>query len=119
MTVTIDALLAAGYRKFHDTFERQKMGDWYRASYQKRVTDQYGTRYFITINHSVMPARALLGQSETNMFTPSHQFRRDGITFNVSMQWDSVIDPDQVEAFFADLWEKMRLDYYEEVAMEI
>jgi len=113
MTLTVEDLLAAGYQTFHDSHAASKLPDWYQASYQKRFTDPLGIRYFITIVHNVMPANfSRSGLPSKTFFTPSNQFSRGGVTFNVEMlHYTESLD--QVESFFADLWESMHLDYYE------
>jgi hypothetical protein len=111
MAFTAEDLLVAGYKRYHDSMEASKMGDWYQASYQKRIVDERGTRYFITVTHNHM--RAIRDHAETHFFTPSNQFSSGDRTINIQMQprpTDTVAD---VETFFADLWVTMRLDYYE------
>ena len=105
-----EILLSAGYKNFHDRMSADKLGEWYRASYQKRVSDETGTRYFITIRHGVMPAMS--GQPSREFFTPENQFAKGGTTFNIEMlHHDESLE--QVEAFFAEMWATLRLDYYE------
>jgi len=108
--ITLGALLSVGYNQFHDRSAADRLGEWYRASFQKRVRDEFGTRYFITIRHGVMPAMS--GSPARDFFTPENQFTKDGTTFNVEMlhHRESL---EQVEAFFDHLWTTLRLDYYE------
>ena len=108
--MTPQTLLGAGYTQFHDRMAEDSLGEWYRASYQKRVRDKFGTRYFITIRHSVIPA--MFGNPQRNSFAPENQFTKDGTTFNVEMLHHNE-SVEQVEAFFDHLWTTLRLDYYE------
>jgi len=88
------------------------MGDWYRGSYQKRLADDDGIRYFTTITHSVIPPRPLHGEYGTlDLFAPLVQLKRGDLTFNVEMvsHGESVR---QMEAFFAEMWTTMRLDHH-------
>ena len=114
MTLTPQLLLTNGYMKFHDPSAAARMTDWYQASYQKRVRDDKGTRYFITISHSVMPAGwSGRDNAEQHFFTPSNQFNKGDITFNIDMIYHNHT-LDEVEQFFHDLWEKMELDRYDD-----
>jgi hypothetical protein len=106
--VTPQELVSAGYAKVYDTTAELQLGGWYRDSYQKHITDEVGMRYFITIAYGIMPHN----DHASPFFTPTSQFRKDGIVFNVEMLWHGETR-EQVEAFFAELWSTMRLDYYE------
>lgn len=107
--ITTQVLLDAGYKPFFDRTETQVLGDWYRVSYQKRVRDDVGTRYFITIVHGVMPPHG--DNPEAPFYTPKDQFTRNGQTFNVEILHPKTLG--DIESFYADLWTTMRLDYYE------
>lgn len=112
MPITIETMLAAGYRHFlHNQADA-----WYRGSYQKRFSDARGTRYFITIVHSVIPAHA--GGAAMDSFSATNQLKSDGMTFNVqALYHDESID--KVETFYREMWEKLRLEYYEENETEV
>ena len=108
--MTPETLLATGYAQFHDRMAETSLGEWYLASFQKRVRDEFGTRYFITIRHAVIPE--ISGNPRRNSFTPANQFTKDGTTFNVEMlHHDESLE--QIEAFFDSMWTTLRLDYYE------
>lgn len=106
----VQTLLDNGYRPYQDTMAQQNLQDWYRATYQRRVTDEHGTRYFINIHHGVAPPRN--GEPERPFFEPHNQFQRTGTTFNIMMLHHNETLT-EVEAFFAELWTTMKLDYYE------
>lgn len=108
--LTPEILLTAGYRQFTDPSGADRLGDWYRASYQKQVWDDVGLRYFITVRHGIAPAHA--GNPARAFFTPANQFTVGGTVFNVEMlHHDESLA--EVEAFFERMWTTMRLDYYE------
>ena len=108
--LTPEILLAAGYKPFTDHFSRHNLGDWYRGSFQKRVTDDVGTRYFISIVHGVMPEHG--GNPTRLFFTPDAQFTRGDVTFDVKMHV-RYHDLPAVEGFFEEMWTSMKIDYYE------
>jgi hypothetical protein len=95
--ISVSALLEAGYQHYHGPFG---------ALYQKRVYDATGLRYHVTIEHGVRPP------GTTEYFAPKDQFTRNGIVFNTELLLHSETIA-EIEAFYADLWEAMRLDYYE------
>jgi len=111
--MTVDDLIAAGYKPFTDFTKVQSLGDWYRNSYQKRFTDAAGTRYFITICHAIIVIPNRVPPSDpSDSFSASNQFTKGDMAFNVDMLYhDETLD--QVETFFHDLWTNMKLDYYE------
>lgn len=110
--MTVDDLIAAGYMKFFDSQKARSLGDWYQTSYQRRVMDAVGTRYFITISHSLI---TMPGHETRESFEASNQFTlggENGQTFEVTMLYHNETR-EQMEKFFHDLWTNMRLDYYE------
>jgi hypothetical protein len=105
--ITVQELLAAGYSRYQHPLKKDDEG--YIGSYQKRVDDAYGKRYFINFDHSrlVMP-----GRCDAEWLTPSGQMTSEGVTFDLDMVGNDYT-LEQVEAFFAKMWVKMGCDYYE------
>lgn len=114
--ITVDNLVAAGYKRFTDSFERDKMPDWYVDSFQKRFRDERGTRYFITVAVHKTPLNVLLQSPQLPdfMFSPSEQFIIDEednrINISLLLGEDSTIE--WMEAQFLNLW--MFYGYYYE-----
>jgi hypothetical protein len=109
--LTTEILVAAGYRPFPDRMAAEKLEDWYRCSYQKRIRDEIGTRYFITFLHGVVPAKHNHGE-ERAFFTPSNQFNKGSLTFNLEVLVHNQT-LEEIEHFFEETWTTMKLDYYE------
>ena len=110
--MTPDDLLRAGYERFHDPLAAQALGDWYRGSYQRRITDNVGIKYFITIRHSIVPPQ--FGDTGSRyVFTAENQFTRGGMVMNIELL-DGAESIEQIEEFFAELWCNLHLDYYEQ-----
>ena len=106
----ISDLLKGGYLYYHDTSSFQKYGASYLGSYQRSFSDDLGTRYFITVDHGFIPANN--GFARREFFAMFHQFNGNGITFNVELLYnDETLE--EMERFFENLWNKMRLDYFE------
>lgn len=107
-----------GYKPFFDPNEGDQHKEFpglYLGSVQKRVTDEIGTRYFITMTMFDM------GQLPTKMkipFKPSAtvQFHvKDGFgqTINVEVSDESI---DVIEQMLDDIWTKVGYGYYERSA---
>jgi hypothetical protein len=101
MAITVQTLLDAGYHKFHDRFTSEKMGHWYHGSYQRRVCDNFGTKYFITINHNIVPELQNDNDSDNK-----------GFVFNIELM-SSDHSLKAMEDWVERLWTTMKLDYYE------
>ncbi|MGE4057069.1 MAG: hypothetical protein AB7F99_19970 [Vicinamibacterales bacterium] len=101
-------LLAAGYRNFNDRTKLASLGTAYQGSYQKRFDDSVGKRYFITFNH----ARLSNGRDSWESMTAAAQFTRGDSVCNIDLlnRNESLAE---TEAFFAEMWEKMRFEHYE------
>jgi hypothetical protein len=107
--MTIEDLLAAGYQSFQDPTKRASLGDYYRGSFQKSFHDALGERYAITVTHGLFPAS--VDRPVQPFFSPLVQFHQHDTTFNVEMLRHQETLA-QIEAFFAELWQAMRLSYY-------
>lgn len=103
--------VAAGFKKHtSDPLNRDK--DGYITSFQKRVTDDRGTRYFI----DVAQFRFILpGRCDMEHYGITGQFCRNGgkQTFNVDMFSSGVESVVDIEEFFDAMWRGLKCDYYE------
>lgn len=107
--ISMENLEEAGYRRFIDSFERDKLPEWYIASFQKRFDDEQGKRYFITVAVFRSPAWA----QETApwiaeyLYQPRDQFIIDDEDNRMSVELlvreDHTIE--WMEAQFQNLWE--------------
>ncbi|MHC2016275.1 hypothetical protein [Methylobacterium sp. CM6247] len=118
-TLWREDFLVAGYKPYRDGLkdsgERHTPIDdrMYQGSVQKRVRDYRGTRYFINVDlYDFTKARQ--DGLEHRSVGPNVQFSvRDDMdeTVDVSgVQGDTIAE---IEAFFANLWSRMRWGYYE------
>ena len=107
--ITPEVLAAAGYWRFtNNPLERHK--PTYVASYQKRFDDEHGKRYFITFDehHFDWPD----GGDQISMECNAHM-TRDGATFELQSVQTFNSTLACLEAFVADVWEKLGCEYYE------
>ncbi len=107
--MNVDDLLQAGFRKINDPSSSKRYGEDHSGSYQKRVEDDEGVRYHVTVVHLRLVLRT---RPPEEFFCPSVQFSRDGTTFNVDMLHvaETVAG---IEAFYDDVWNSMKPDYYD------
>jgi hypothetical protein len=96
------SLVAVGFRRFDDPMHRDQ---FHRGSYQFRVEDEVGTRYFVNVVHYVLPA---IGKS----FQAEVQFTRGEETVNLSY-FATNRTVEQTLAFFAQAWSALSFDHYE------
>lgn len=108
--ITASLLLAAGYSVFHDPFNAALMGAAYQNSFQLRFYDRLGIRYVIAVHHGFAPPHP--DWRAGHFYSPVVQFTRDGRRFTVELlpRGETV---GALEAFILELWQTMRLDYFE------
>jgi hypothetical protein len=104
--ITADQLLATGYRKSICDGSKQ----FTNVLYQKRIDDECGKRYFINVWE--WDNRMHVGVPNDFSYQAEGQFK-DGCdnTFNIELLTNDSIE--QVEAFFADTWERLGYAHYE------
>lgn len=108
--LTSESLRTAGYREWHDRTMAEAAGEAYVATFQKRITDDVGVRYWITATH----LRAIHDQwsedASRNVFTVHTQMIKNETEFGaeITRGAESVAD---VEAFFDGMWRDMGCGY--------
>jgi hypothetical protein len=105
-----DDFKAAGWLSYRDSLKDRDAG-FYQGSWQKRVRDENGTRYFINVNLWHFPAHP----DDRKSAAAEVQFSEVGEERNVVnvtplRTFGSI---DEIEAYFADVWAKLGLGYYE------
>lgn len=106
-------LIRHGFKKFTNQLEKSSVG--YIYSYQLRVDDDKGKKYFIDVDlydYNLTPFVKTVPKSFLEDLRPQFyaQFNSKGETFNV--EWLEK-DVEGAIAFFERLWQSMRCDYYE------
>jgi len=107
--ITPSLLMAAGYKTWTNSFKKNDTS--YRGSFQKRVTDERGTRYFINFEHSHFTYHD--GRGDMESVVCEAQFSRGGVTFNVETIQGFDITLEQTETLIGDIWTGAKCDYYE------
>jgi len=113
-----DDFEAAGYRPYSDSMKGRGEENilpserMYQGSMQKRVVDEFGTRYFVNVDFydfsRVRPAsQASRSLSAHVQFSILNEMRR---VVNVEGVDGS---PAEIEEFFANLWSQMQWGHYE------
>lgn len=105
VSTTADDLRAAGYKPFR---EGMKEGAFYEGSWQKRIDDERGKRYFISVSMWNFPEHRYSAQAECQFHELDDM---NGDFCNVSHSMGAGIPA--MEEFFAKMWEKMGFGYYE------
>lgn len=114
--LTNENLLAAGYKRFNSSREGIKGGDY---GYQKRIYDEQGIRYHITIYvYDWRPYKdngALTDCSDFG-FQPEVQYQHSTVYPTVTMTYfdDDSTTVETMEQFFYAAWVFMERPYYEE-----
>jgi hypothetical protein len=98
-------LEAAGYTPFRDPM---KKGSYYDGSWQKRIEDVHGKRYFITVSLWSPPGYAPAAEAECQFHERDEM---KGFYCNVTHSMEGGIVA--MERFFRDMWERMEFGYYE------
>lgn len=101
------SLLDNGYKIFKENNKNAIRG------FQKKITDNLGVRYFITIYHynhreQLQISTAPIGDS----YTTESQFDFGEKTSNLSY-WGNNQNINDIEDFFYKFWSSMSPDYYE------
>jgi hypothetical protein len=109
-------LKEANYKWFKDNWKNSVRG------FQKKITDELGTKYFITgyhYNHSKQLNRPELENRDSYMFDV--QFTLDkGKTIDITFSADFLVNSyrdittlKEVEDFYEKTWNNMKAEYYE------
>ena len=110
-------LEAAGFKPFMDSLKKMSMGKWYDSSWQKRVDDDTGIKYFVNVTVSSMPLKFDDSNEEISFsHSPDVQFTtagREAITFNVEMLPKHNLTISEMEEFFENMWVDMYVRHYE------
>ena len=104
MSITEQALLARGYRKFEAASVTMPYADYF---YQKRIVDEAGTKYFIEVVHYPLKAEHRLPESWQCGMTVSGT----GYHYEFKQHWATDIErcEQRCEVFF----QTMGCEYYE------
>jgi len=106
--VNVENLQAHGYKPYSQGNLKQKFADSYIGSFQKRIDDQEGKKYFINVNQFTFDLPIM--NKETYDF--SCQFtNRDGKHVNVSLHWEPTMTISYIESFYEEMWQNMKFDY--------
>lgn len=89
------ALVAAGYREFRSGTEAGKSDSWYDTSFQLRVDDHLGKKYFINVHIFRVPAHTLAGNPQIASMT------RDGLMFQAEVQFTIDADGDRLDVSYS------------------
>jgi hypothetical protein len=101
-----DDFAAAGYKPYHDFIKGRPEDRFYKGSWQRRIIDDRGTRYFINVNlYEFDGTRA--ASAEVQFHTLDD---REGDAINIDRRVNAI---PEIEAFFAEVWEKLGCGYYE------
>jgi hypothetical protein len=99
----------AGYKKFHQTFHNN--ADF---GLQKLIHDEKGKRYYITVFVYDWTKYPQFQHIHPFGFQPEVQFKLpSGIYLDVSQLVNNDTTVKQIEYTFAEIFEKMRCDYYD------
>jgi len=104
--LTVQTLLDHGYRKINTPLVSVDITlPGLVETYQKRVEDDHGVRYYLNVRHTQITSGMSL-----EILEPHVQFERQGTVVNVQMlQREESLD--QVEAYFEEMWTGMGMDY--------
>jgi hypothetical protein len=112
-------LIDNGYRWFKDNLKSSIRG------FQKRITDEKGTKYFITGYHYNFHTQGYVDESEDRdsySFTAQFNIITDGVekTIDISLgsdfihnEWRKLCTLKEAEEFFENSWNTMKCEYYE------
>lgn len=109
MVINQENLIKSGYSQFESCLNKDN--EMYLKSYQKKIVDEKGIKYFITIDfYDLSTVNKTLGiQFQTHV-----QFNsKSGFTFDVSGLNDKKITIAELEAFYEKVWSNMDCEYYE------
>ena len=118
-TLWKDDFEAAGYRPYRDSLKGQGEAHvpldqrMYQGSMQKRVQDEKGTRYFVNVDFYDF-SRVTYPPSMPRSLSAHVQFSvQDRMARVADVGAIDGESPAAIEAFFADLWQRMGWGYYE------
>lgn len=112
--ITIETLLTHGFSRFVDSLKKEKQGTGYVESYQLKVQDEKGAKYFINVD--VWDHRKILPHVKELGFEAHTQF--NGLSdeknaFNVQLFIEPSTTIEYLLNFFETIFQQMNCDYYE------
>lgn len=108
MLINQENLIKAGYKQFNSYLNQSRT---YLASYQKKVRDENGIKYYITIAFYDLRE---LDKTAGIQFQAEAQFcLKDGFTFEVSGFDNKEITIEELESFYGKIWDGMDCEYQE------
>lgn len=105
--ITPDDLINSDYQSFVD-HSRNNYFDAYSESFQKRVTDSVGTKYFINVERYFL--RDVNLGVEHLEFSCCFESSGEHVTIEIVPSKKNL---KEVESFYEDLWTRFMFDYYE------
>lgn len=106
--LTLEALEAAGYKKYSNTLSQYSL-----FGMQKRIEDQFGTKYFINVEvFGPYPHQdpTIYNFDTTVQFTDDDDIKP---TINMTYIDDADTTIEDIEKFFERAWEFLGFPYYE------
>jgi hypothetical protein len=113
------SLVDNGYKFFKDNWKNSIRG------FQKRIKDNYGTKYFITgyhYNHKKQSSRLDLEDRDSYSFDVQFRINEKTKDFCIDLrfsadflpnEWRPTTSLKEVEDFYENAWNNMMADYYE------
>lgn len=111
--LTDEKLLAMGYKQYAPTGLDHEI---VVSRFQKRFDDQYGKKYFINVlknDHSFIPESQRGDWWTRYRYTYEVQVTCDTGEKTLNLEFFADWTVEGVEKFMADMFEKMKLNYYE------
>lgn len=109
--LTVKDFTDNGYKQFSNSNKAFNNSDF---GLQKRIDDEVGKRYFITVwvyDWSKYPQH---NQPNKLSFAPDVQLRlQNDMHINVQMLLNQDSTVQDIESFYHEMWEKMNCQYYE------
>lgn len=108
--LTVQDWLDRGYIQF------PQQGEFNNADFglQKRIDDEHGKKYFITVWVYDWSKYPNVYQHRRYSFEPDLQFKLpDGMYFNVKLLLDNEATVESVEKTIEEMWNNLECQYYE------
>lgn len=109
--ITEEVLLRNGYKKFDNDWRKRLNPDTYIYSYQKRLDNETGKKYFITLNLDDYFKIALHYDKAWSVSVQFYLSEEE--TFNVEYFVYNHTTIQMVEDFYEKMWNAMGCGYYE------
>lgn len=109
MLINKENLIKAGYSEFQSVLNGNN--DFYLYSYQKKVLDEIGVKYFINLNFFDMTE---INEKLGIQFSSEVQFNlQNEFTFDVHGHYNKELTISELEMFYENIWKNMNCKYYE------